>query len=100
MKVVQITEDKLGNISECVDKMLHYGGKLMTCIEELGGGSYSEEGYSERSGRMGQRGGYSERGGRMGHRDWNEMDRFPGNDPRYYGDRGLAERHGDGGRFY
>ena len=102
MKVIQITESKLGNLAECAEKMLHYGGKMMSCLEELQGGTYSEEGYGERGygdgGSYGQRMG--RRGGRMGHREpWNEMDRFPGNNPYYRSDGELSERRGMDGRY-
>lgn len=105
MKVVQVTESKLESLTDCASKMLHYGGKLMTCLEELGGEEYSEEGYGERgygdggyAQRMGHRGSY---GRRMARREpaWNEMDRFPGNNPYYRSDGELSERRGMDGRY-
>ena len=48
--MIQITEDKKSEMSELCNKMLHYGGKLMNCIENM----------SDESG-MGQRGGYGMR---------------------------------------
>ena len=33
--IIEIQEDKLQNISECAEKVLRYGGKLMQCIDEL-----------------------------------------------------------------
>ena len=66
MKIIEISEDKIGKMSECAEKMLHYGGKLMQCLEDLEGGGYSEEGYGERGGY-----GYGERMGRR-QRDWDE----------------------------
>lgn len=66
-----ITEDKKDEMSGLCEKMLHYGGKLMSCIEAM-----EEEGYGERMGMrsddwddddddepMGMRGGYGTRGG-------------------------------------
>lgn len=31
----QVTEDKKSEMSELCEKMLHYGGKLMQCIENM-----------------------------------------------------------------
>lgn len=65
-----VTEDKKDEMSGLCEKMLHYGGKLMNCIESM-----TEEAYGERMGMredwddddddemMGMRGGYSNRGG-------------------------------------
>lgn len=99
MKVVQITESKLGSLSEYAEKMLHYGGKLMSCLEELQGESYSEEGYGERGSSFGQRMG--RRGGRMGRREpmWDGSGPFPDNDPYYRSEGGIAERRGMDGRY-
>lgn len=33
--MIEIHEEKVEKMSELVEKMLKYGGKLMTCIEEL-----------------------------------------------------------------
>lgn len=58
MRIIQITEDKVSKMTDCVDKMLHYGGRLMSCLEELEGGNYGERSYGERAGypeRMGFR---------------------------------------------
>lgn len=72
MRVIKIEEGKVDKMSDYAEKMLKYGGKLMSCIEEL-----SEGGYGERDDdddwedddmgmREGYRGGY---GGRYGNRD-------------------------------
>ena len=53
MKII-ITSEKMDELSEMTEKMLHYGGKLMACLEEM----------SEEGGMMGERG----RGG-MGMRE-------------------------------
>lgn len=59
MRMIQITEEKAGKMSDFCEKMLHYGGKLMSCLEELeGGGEYGE--------RMGMR-----------DPDWDERDMYP-----------------------
>ena len=48
MYMIEIEEGKVDKMAELAEKMLKYGGKLMSCIEEL----------SEESG-MGERGGGS-----------------------------------------
>lgn len=35
MKIIEITEDKATKMASLVEEMLHAGGKLMTCIEQL-----------------------------------------------------------------
>lgn len=68
MKVI-IEEEKMEKMSELTEKILKYGGKLMSCIEEL------EEGMSERGGgSMGSR--YNNRGSSQGNRDedWDDED--------------------------
>jgi len=42
MKVIKIEEHKVDKMSDYAEKMLKYGGKLMSCIEELSEGSYGE----------------------------------------------------------
>ena len=52
--VIEISEDKFGKMAEYTEKMLKYGGKLMSCISEMGeeyGMSFrDEERYRERGG--------------------------------------------------
>lgn len=74
--MVKITEDKLGTMAEYAEKMLHYGGKLMACLDEMQGG------YSQRGG-FGMREEFGGRGGmnyrypeEMGMRDYNERDEY------------------------
>lgn len=33
--MIQITEEKKEKLSEMCEKMLHYGGKMMQCLESL-----------------------------------------------------------------
>lgn len=40
MKII-IREEKYDELTKCAEKMLRYGGKLMSCLEEMGD-SYSE----------------------------------------------------------
>lgn len=79
--IVEITEDKIGKMSEYAEKMLRYGGKLMSCLdginEEHG---LHHRGYGDRYGEPIVYGG-GERiirhSGRMNYRDhegWDDMD--------------------------
>lgn len=66
-----ITEDKKDEMSGLCEKMLHYGGKLMSCIEAL-----EAEGYGERVG--------------MRENDWDEDE----DDDEPVGMRGVAGAYG------
>lgn len=77
MTVIEINESKFDKMSEYTEKMLKYGGKLMSCLEELG----EEHGYGHRGGSYGNRydymgGRYSDYGSRygMGYRDEEDWD--------------------------
>ena len=37
--MIQISEEKKEKLSEMCEKMLHYGGKMMQCLESLDEGS-------------------------------------------------------------
>lgn len=70
MRVIRIEEGKVDRMSDYAEKMLRYGGKLMSCIEELSGGGYGErddEDDWDDDDDMGMREGY--RVGRGGYRD-------------------------------
>lgn len=100
MYMIEIKEDKFEKMAEYTEKMLKYGGKLMSCISELGeehgmsfrdGMNYRNEDEYSRS-MMGSRGGYGSRGG-MNYReeDWDDEE--------------MSERRGGGrrrsnGRYY
>lgn len=77
MYMIEIEDSKVDKMAELAEKMLKYGGKLMSCIEEL----------SEESG-MGERGGYGNRGsgGSMGNR-YIERDGAGGSRTGGYGNR-------------
>lgn len=45
--IIEIQENKLENLTECAEKMLRYGSKLMNCLEEL----ERNKSYSEKYGR-------------------------------------------------
>lgn len=80
MQMIEITEDKITDLSEHLEKGLRHIGKAMQCIDEL----------SQES-RMGERGGYGrygnryDGGGRYGNRygmrdeeEWEDEDEYMG----------------------
>lgn len=76
--MIEISESKVEKMSDCAEKMLKYGGKLMQYIEELSGGEEMGERWDDEDRyfdeeNMGERGGYgrggnSGRGGSIGER--------------------------------
>lgn len=71
MKIIETSDDKICKMSEFGGKALRYIGKLMQCIEEMGGEHYGER-------------------GRMGYREepeW-EDDEYP-----HYGKRSHYRRY-------
>lgn len=53
---VMITEEKKEKLSGYTEKILHYAGRLMSCVEHLEDESYDDdESMGERYGRMGMR---------------------------------------------
>lgn len=85
MKMIQITEDKVTTMSGLVEKMLHYGGKLMSCIEEMEGGAAYGERHS--GGMYGERRGMEGRdGGMYGERRYD--------DDEMYGERRMRDSYG------
>ena len=97
MYMIQIEEHKLDKMSEYAEKMLKYGGKLMSCIEEMS----EESGMGQRGGRYGGDYGsrYSDYGSRgsMGYRDDEEWD----DDDEMMGQRrgGRGRRRDSRGRY-
>jgi hypothetical protein len=99
MTVIEINESKFDKMSEYTEKMLKYGGKLMSCLEELG----EEHGYGHRGGSYSNRyepmgGRYSDHGSRygMGYRDdedWDDDDEMMGQR------RGRGRRRDSRGRY-
>lgn len=77
--MIEISESKIEKMSEYAEKMLKYGGKLMSCLEELGDDHMGERDNYGRGGSMGYRSGRDSQGyrGSMGMRDsedWDDMD--------------------------
>jgi hypothetical protein len=101
--MIEIHESKIEKLSELAEKMLKYGGKLMTCIEELeeedgmsernegGYGRYKMRGGSSRS-MMGNRGGYSNY--REEDEDWDDDEMEDMNERR-----GRRRRRDSRGRY-
>lgn len=102
--MIEITENKFDKMAEYTEKMLKYGGKLMSCISELGeehGMSFRDEG-SYRGGMnyrddeeysrsmMGNRRGYN--------RVYNERDEEDWEDDEMSERRGRRRR--SNGRYY
>lgn len=81
--IIQITEEKIDEMSEAVDDMLHIGGRLMSCIESMKtkGGDGSEMGY---------------RRGRMNYRDEQRYDRDKWSDDDM---NWRNQRRGSDGRY-
>lgn len=78
--MIEITEDKFDELSENVEKMLRYGGKVMSCIDGM------------RRERMGERMPMPDyrddwRNERDDHDDWRENDRYG---ERRYSGRGRG----------
>lgn len=43
--IIQITEEKIDELAEGMEEMLHVGGRMMSCIENLRRGSEPEMGF-------------------------------------------------------
>lgn len=87
-RIIEIKEDEFEELGECVEKMLHTGGKLMSKIENMkrSHGRMNERGGMEdyrNGGYMGERGGH----GYMNERDDNDDD-----DERYMNERRRYSR--------
>lgn len=75
MYIIEVSEDKVSHLADTVEKMLHYGGKAMECIEDMRHG-----------------------GSRMGFRDEEEMRDYDRMDERGYG-RGRYNMRDDDMRY-
>lgn len=48
MVMIEVSESKIGKMADYAEKMLRYGGKLMSCIDTIERGEYGDrEGYRE-----------------------------------------------------
>jgi len=100
--MIQIEESKFDKLSDYTEKMLKYGGKIMSClseIEEEHGGMGHRGGYGMRGGQGGGR--YGQGGGSMNYRDdeewgdWDEED----DDEMAMGQRRGRRRRDSRGRY-
>ena len=71
MVMIEITEDKFEGLYENAEKMLKYGGKLMTCLESMK--ENSRDRYGERNRMPDYRGYGGGRGGMREHEDYEDM---------------------------
>lgn len=98
--MIEINEDKFDKMAEYTEKMLKYGGKLMSCLSEVGeeygisfrgGMNYRDEEEYSRS-MMGNRRGYSGRGyNERDDEDWEEGE---------MSERRGGRRRRSNGRYY
>lgn len=104
MYMIEIKEDKFEKIAEYTEKMLKYGGKVMSCLSEVGeeygmqlrdGGSYGN-----RSNQGGRYGDYGNRRGSMGYRDEEEWDDEDDMMQERRGVRGSGRGRRSNGRYY
>lgn len=104
MMFIEIKEDKFEKIAEYTEKMLKYGGKIMSCLSEIGeeyGMNFREDGYGNRYGERGgmnyrdgedyRRSMMGSRGGSMGYREDDDDDEM--NERR-------GRRRRSNGRYY
>lgn len=91
MMIIEISEKKLNKLAEHTEKMLHFGGKVMQCIEEMQEAA-EQGGYGNR-GNYG--GGYGNRyGGGYGNRHEDDEDNED------FGERRGVKGTGPYGRRY
>lgn len=98
--MIEIKEDKFDKMAEYTEKMLKYGGKLMSCLSEVGedygisfrgGMNYRDEEEYSRS-MMGNRRGYNNRGyNERDDEDWEEGE---------MSERRGGRRRRSNGRYY
>lgn len=100
--MIQIEESKLDKLAENAEKMLKYGGKMMSTIEELceESGMGHRGGYGMRGGQSGGR--YGQGGGSMNYRDdeeWGDWDEEEDGDMMMGQRRGRRRRRDSRGRY-
>lgn len=104
--MIQIEESKLDKLAENAEKMLKYGGKMMSTIEELceESGMGHRRGYGMRGGQGGGSygGRYGQGGGSMNYRDdeeWGDWDEEEDDDMMMGQRRGRRRRRDSRGRY-
>ncbi len=84
-RIIEIKEDEFEELGECVEKMLHTGGKLMSKIENM----KRSHGHMNERNDMGD---YRNGGSRMNERYMNERDDDDDDDERYMNERRRYSR--------
>lgn len=105
--MIQIEESKFDKLSDYTEKMLKYGGKIMSClseIEEERGGMGHRGGYGMRGGQGGGSygGRYGQGGGSMNYRDdeeWGDWDEEDDDEMMMGQRRGRRRRRDSMGRY-
>lgn len=104
--MIQIEESKLDKLAENAEKMLKYGGKMMSTIEELceESGMGHRRGYGMRGGQSGGSygGRYGQAGGSMNYRDdeeWGDWDEEDDDEMMMGQRRGRRRRRDSRGRY-
>lgn len=75
--IIEISEDKIDELAEGMEDMLHVGGKMMSCIERLREGGDDDKMGRRYGRRMNRRG--SNYGRRDENEDWDDDESMLGN---------------------
>lgn len=104
--MIQIEESKFDKLSDYTEKMLKYGGKIMSCLSELEeeSGMGHRRGYGMRGGQSGGSygGRYGQGGGSMNYRDdeeWGDWDEEDDDEMMMGQRRGRRRRRDSMGRY-
>lgn len=94
MVMIEVSESKIGKMAEYAEKMLRYGGKLMSCIDTIERGEYGDrEGYREDGSSYGSRYGMRSRYDNYGQRgDYGYKDDEDWDDEEMMGERRRRSR--------
>lgn len=91
--IIEVTEDRVSELSEHIGKALRHAGKAMEIAESF----CDDYGYGERGGRYGERDDEEwEDDDRMGSRDWGRGRTYPRG---MYGERRGGRRRDSRGRY-
>lgn len=101
MVMIEVSESKIGKMAEYAEKMLRYGGKLMSCIDTIERGEYGDrEGYREDGSSYGSRYGMRSRYDNYGQRgDYGYKDDEDWDDDEMMGERRGRRRRDSRGRY-
>lgn len=89
--IIEVTEDRVSELSEHIGKALRHAGKAMEIAESF----CDDYGYGERGGRYGERDDEDwEEDDRMGSRDWNRGRMYPRERGGYIGMRRRRDSRG------